>query len=119
MSNVTLPGAARANTVLRDGHPVTFAIDALLALHGAFKQWRRRRRTLKALAELDEHQLRDIGLTRGDTTPWWQAQQPCQRALAALDDCELVHLSDFGRRMRRQARHGGSDDRYSNHRRTS
>jgi len=100
MSNVTRPGILRGKAVLRDGHSVTIAIEALVALHGAFKQWRRRRRTLKALAELDEHQLRDIGLTRGDTTPFWQAQAPCHHA---LDDSELIHLSDIGRRTRRDA----------------
>jgi len=30
-------------------------------------RWRNRRRTLKALADLDDRQLRDIGLTREDT----------------------------------------------------
>jgi hypothetical protein len=73
---------------------------------------------LKALGGLDEHQLRDIGLTRGDTTPLRQlpsqAQGTCYRALAALDDNELIHLSDFGRQLRRQARYGGSNTRYSN-----
>jgi uncharacterized protein YjiS (DUF1127 family) len=36
----------------------------LVALHASFKKWRNYRRTLRALADLDEHQLRDIGLTR-------------------------------------------------------
>jgi uncharacterized protein YjiS (DUF1127 family) len=40
------------------------AIDALLALHTLFKKWRSHRRTLRELADLDDHQLRDIGLTR-------------------------------------------------------
>jgi uncharacterized protein YjiS (DUF1127 family) len=110
MSNVTLPGTLRATAVLRDGHLVTVAIDALLALHGAFKRWHGRRRTLRALAKLDEHQLRDIGLTRGDTTPSRQADETCHRALAALDDNELVHLSDLGRRTRRDAMHGRGDN---------
>jgi uncharacterized protein YjiS (DUF1127 family) len=30
-----------------------------------FRQWRQRRKTLRVLAELDERQLRDVGLTRG------------------------------------------------------
>ena len=50
--------------LLRDDHIVLLAIDAVLALHASFKKWRNHRRTLRALAELDERQLRDIGLTR-------------------------------------------------------
>ncbi|MGC1094628.1 MAG: DUF1127 domain-containing protein, partial [Pseudolabrys sp.] len=50
--------------LLRDDHIVLLAIDALLALHASLKRWRKRRRTLRALADLDERQLRDIGLTR-------------------------------------------------------
>ena len=49
---------------LRDGHIVLLAIDVLVTLHAAFRKWRHRRRTLRALDELDEHQLRDIGLKR-------------------------------------------------------
>ncbi|HXX07118.1 MAG TPA: DUF1127 domain-containing protein [Pseudolabrys sp.] len=33
----------------------------------AFKRWRQRRKTFRALAELDDRQLRDIGLTREQT----------------------------------------------------
>ena len=50
--------------LLRDDHVVLLAIDTLLALHASFKKWRNRRRTLLALGDLDDHQLRDIGLTR-------------------------------------------------------
>ena len=50
--------------LLRDDHIVLLAIDALLALHASFKKWRNRRRTLLALGDLDDRQLRDIGLTR-------------------------------------------------------
>jgi uncharacterized protein YjiS (DUF1127 family) len=53
-----------SNVLLRDDHIVLLAIDALLALYASFKKWRNRRRTLTALADLDDHQLRDIGLTR-------------------------------------------------------
>jgi len=49
---------------LRDGHLVLLAVDGLVALQASFKKWRNHRRTLRALADLDEHQLRDIGLTR-------------------------------------------------------
>ena len=50
--------------LLRDDHVVLLAIDALLALHASFKKWRNRRRTLLALGDLDDRQLRDVGLTR-------------------------------------------------------
>ena len=56
-----------AANILRDDHPVLLAINYLLTLHAAFKKWRRRRKTLRALADLDDRQLRDIGLTRDDT----------------------------------------------------
>jgi hypothetical protein len=54
----------RPSAPLRDGHIVLLAVDVLVALHASFKKWRNYRRTLRALADLDEHQLRDIGLTR-------------------------------------------------------
>ena len=50
---------------LRDDHIVLLAIDCLLALHAKLENWRHRRRTLRALAKLDQDQLRDVGLTRG------------------------------------------------------
>jgi uncharacterized protein YjiS (DUF1127 family) len=50
--------------ILRDDHLVLLTINRLLALHAAFRRWRKRRKTLLALADLDERQLRDIGLTR-------------------------------------------------------
>jgi uncharacterized protein YjiS (DUF1127 family) len=49
---------------LRDSHIALLAVDALVALHASLQKWRNHRRTLRALAHLDEHQLRDIGLTR-------------------------------------------------------
>lgn len=56
-----------ASVQLRDDHIVLLAIDGLLALHAAFKKWRQHKRTMRALADLDERQLRDIGLTREQT----------------------------------------------------
>jgi len=53
-----------SSVLLKDDHIVLMAIDALLSLHASFKKWRHHRRTLRALADLDDHQLRDIGLTR-------------------------------------------------------
>ena len=55
------------SVLLRDDHIVLLAIDCLLALHARFKNWRHRLRTLRAFAQLDERQLRDIGLTRSKT----------------------------------------------------
>jgi len=54
------------SNTLRDDHLVVLTIDRLLALHAVFNRWRKRRKTLHALAELDDRQLRDIGLTRED-----------------------------------------------------
>lgn len=52
---------------LRSDHVVLLAIDTVLALDAFLKKWRQRRKTLRALADLDERQLRDIGLTRDET----------------------------------------------------
>jgi uncharacterized protein YjiS (DUF1127 family) len=68
--------------VLRDDHIVLWAIDGFLALHSTFKTWRQRKRTLRALADLDDRQLRDIGLTRDQTH---------YHALAEFDDARSVH----------------------------
>src|SRR6516164_7976395 len=51
---------------LSQGNHVLFlVVDAVVAVHSAFRRWLSRRRTQRALANLDDHQLRDIGLTRG------------------------------------------------------
>jgi hypothetical protein len=74
--------------LLRDDHIVLLAIDAVLALHASFKKWRNHRRTLRALAELDERQLRDIGLTRDGIlfmTPVELLGPKSYRALAEFD----------------------------------
>jgi uncharacterized protein YjiS (DUF1127 family) len=52
---------------LRDSHIVLYAVEASITLYASFKKWRNRRRTLRSLADLDDHQLRDIGLTRDET----------------------------------------------------
>jgi uncharacterized protein YjiS (DUF1127 family) len=41
----------------------------LRAADASFRKWRQRRKTLRVLAELDECQLRDIGLTRNKALP--------------------------------------------------
>ena len=58
--------ASRDASLLRDDHIVLLSIDVLLALHASFKKWRRHRRALRALADLDERQLNDIGFTRDE-----------------------------------------------------
>jgi uncharacterized protein DUF1127 len=81
---------AQKAVLLRDDHLVLLIIDALLALHARFKKWRNHRRTLRALAELDEHQLRDIGLTRDGPIvaagPRLLGHDKGYRPLAELDD---------------------------------
>ena len=57
------PGC-KSTPVLRDDHIVLILVDAMVTLHVSFNKWRTHRRTLKALAGLDERQLHDIGLTR-------------------------------------------------------
>jgi len=54
----------RETAALRDSHIVLYAVEALVTLHASFKKWRNGRLTLRALAHLNEHQLRDIGLAR-------------------------------------------------------
>ena len=71
---------------LRDSHLVLLAVDGLVALQASFKKWRNRRQTLRALADLDEHQLRDIGLTRDET---FLGHQTNYRALAELNEVRL------------------------------
>jgi uncharacterized protein YjiS (DUF1127 family) len=93
--------------LLKDDHLVLLAVDGLLALHARYKAWRARRRTLKALADLDERQLRDIGLTREDTLFAGAVRLPRRhdsyRALAELDASELSNLSEHGIRAWREA----------------
>ena len=53
-----------SSALLRDDHIALLAIDALLSLHASFKKWRDQRRTSRALADLNDYELRDIGLIR-------------------------------------------------------
>ena len=76
---------------LRDNHLVLLTINRLLALHAAFKRWRKRRKTVRALADLDERQLRDIGLTRDDVH---------YEALAELEDAHSKRINNNGLRGR-------------------
>ena len=51
---------------LREDHFLCLIIDAVLAVRLAIRRWLNGRRTRQVLAALDEHQLRDIGLTRAE-----------------------------------------------------
>jgi uncharacterized protein YjiS (DUF1127 family) len=62
----SVAGSNNRSAALRDDHIILAVIDGLFYLRASFKRWRNRRRTLRALADLDERQLRDIGLTRND-----------------------------------------------------
>jgi uncharacterized protein YjiS (DUF1127 family) len=81
--------------------------ETLLVL-APFRRWLRRRRTLRILAELDERQLRDIGLMREDVpfaSPFkFRGRHKCYRALAELDDTQLSNLSERGLQVRRETR---------------
>lgn len=59
-------GSNNRSAALREDHIILAVIDGLLYLRASFRRWRNRRRTLRALADLDDAQLRDIGLTRDD-----------------------------------------------------
>jgi uncharacterized protein YjiS (DUF1127 family) len=50
--------------LLREDHFLCVIMDTVLAAQAAVKRWLDRRRTRQALATLDEHLLRDIGLIR-------------------------------------------------------
>jgi len=62
------PERSKEPAPLRNSHIVLYAVDALVTLHGSFKKWRNHRITLRALADLNEDQLRDIGLTRDENS---------------------------------------------------
>jgi uncharacterized protein YjiS (DUF1127 family) len=57
------PGKADPR-LLREDHFLCLIMDAVLAVRPAIRRWLNVRRTRQVLAALDEHQLRDIGLTR-------------------------------------------------------
>jgi hypothetical protein len=83
---------------LRDDHLVLLTIDRLLALHAAFRRWRKRRKTLRALADLDERQLRDIGLTRAKRiTGRWPSLKTSIRNAPTTRFCEDGNEVDHAR----------------------
>jgi uncharacterized protein YjiS (DUF1127 family) len=52
--------------LLRADHFFWLVTEAVLALPATVGHWLRRRHTRQVLAALDDHQLRDIGLTRAE-----------------------------------------------------
>ena len=100
--------ANNQSVLLRDDHIVLLAIDGLLALRASFKRWRKRRRTLRTLADLDERQLRDIGLAREETlseTPFKQlGDHKSYRVLTELVETQLCSLSERGLQVQREMR---------------
>ena len=60
------PKQSKEPAPLRNSHIVLYAVDALVIVYASFKKWRNHRITLRALADLNEDQLRDIGLTRDE-----------------------------------------------------
>ena len=101
------PGKADSG-FLREDHIVLLAIDAALAGHAAVRRWWERWRSREALADLDAHQLRDIGVTRAqalrESRRWWLGPDKCRSALAELDDSQLSNLSESGLCARREVR---------------
>ena len=60
------PKLSQETAPLRNRRIVLYGVDALITLYAVFKKWRNQRITLRALADLNEDQLRDIGLTRDE-----------------------------------------------------
>jgi len=72
------------SAALRDDHIILAVIDGLFYLHASCRQWRNHRQTLRALADLDDAQLRDIGLTRDD--PIFDSSFRCSSYRATTGD---------------------------------
>jgi uncharacterized protein YjiS (DUF1127 family) len=67
-SRTRYPGKADPRPFREDHrHLLCLITDAVLAVRLAIRRWLSGRRTRLVLAALDEHQLRDIGLTRAGT----------------------------------------------------
>jgi len=63
--SMTTPAQYRSEPIRRLVREDRFlAITTVLALPATVGRWLKRRHTRQVLAALDEHQLRDIGLTR-------------------------------------------------------
>ena len=75
----TTPGATPNKAdprLLREDHILCLIMDAGLAIQAAVKRQFARRRARRALAGLDEHQLRDIGVTRAEALHEGKCRRP-------------------------------------------
>ncbi|NIF24702.1 DUF1127 domain-containing protein [Candidatus Pantoea multigeneris] len=55
----------------RSGKPSSVTpLTVIRALLTAFKQWRARRETAAILSQLNDQQLKDIGMSRSDVERW-------------------------------------------------
>ncbi len=53
-------------TTIQPAHPLTGLVDRIRAANARVRTRRQEREGLRQLLELDDHALRDIGVTRGD-----------------------------------------------------
>ena len=69
--------ATRFTCTCRDAdHAIAASVHSVTALALTVQRWGQRRRQRQALQDLDEHQLRDIGISRDDaeheaSKPFW------------------------------------------------
>lgn len=101
------------SALLRKDHIVFLVMDAVLAGHAAVMRWWEYWRTRQVLAELNDQQLRDIGVTRAqalrESRRWWPGRDMSRRALAEIEDSQLSNLSETGLRIRREIRRATTD----------
>jgi uncharacterized protein YjiS (DUF1127 family) len=106
------PGKADRGLVRQD-HILFLVMDAGLAAYAAVRRGLESWRSRQALAELDERQLRDIGVTRAqalhESRRWLPGHDRSRRALAELGDSQLCNLSESGLRIRREVRRAMAD----------
>ena len=62
--------------LLREDHILCLIMDAGLAIQAAVQRRLARRRARQALAGLDEHQLRDIGISRAEALHEGKCRRP-------------------------------------------
>jgi uncharacterized protein YjiS (DUF1127 family) len=109
MQNSKRSSPSKADSgLLREDHILLLVMDLGMAGHAAVKRWWEYWRTRQVLAELNEQQLRDIGVTRAqalrESRRWWPGRDMSRRALAELDNSQLSNLSETGLQIRREIR---------------